>query len=158
MIAPDGWYSFDTSSIIVGRQNLFPPEVFPSLWTEIDSAVAAGIVRAIDVVKKELSGKDDSASKWAKAQQGLFVPQDYEIQQSLRLVMSRFPRLVQRGGDRSGGDPYVIALAHARGACVVTQEPATNNFDRPKIPDACRGLGVRCLDLVGFIKEQGWSF
>lgn len=54
--------------------------------------------------------------------------------------------------------PPEIGLARARGCAVVTEETPSGRLDRPRIPDVCGALGVRCLNLVGFIKDQGWTF
>ncbi|MDN5855432.1 MAG: DUF4411 family protein [Actinomycetia bacterium] len=71
---------------------------------------------------------------------------------------AEYPRLVGKGGQRNLADSFVIGLARARGGIVVTQEAGTNNLERPRIPDVCGAMGVRCVDLVGFIRDQGWSF
>lgn len=61
------------------------------------------------------------------------------------------------GSGRSGADPFVIALALCNDGVVVTDE-SPKHPSNPRIPDACDALGVRCLNLVGFIREQGWTF
>jgi hypothetical protein len=45
----------------------------------------------------------------------------------------------------------------ARDGTVVTEEK-TGSASRPKIPDFCAALGVRCRTLMGYIEEQGWTF
>jgi hypothetical protein len=52
----------------------------------------------------------------------------------------------------------VIGLARTRSGIVVPQETRTSNPERPRIPDVCDGMGVRYVDLVGFIRDQGWTF
>ena len=34
----------------------------------------------------------------------------------------------------------------------------SGNVQKPRIPDVCRALNVECLNLVGFIEQQGWTF
>jgi len=41
---------------------------------------------------------------------------------------------------------------------VVTEETLSGNLDKPRIPDVCDALGVRWLNLIGFVRAQGWSF
>lgn len=47
-------YSFDTSVFINGRRDLLPPEVFPTLWANIEQMIVVGSIRAVDVVRDEL--------------------------------------------------------------------------------------------------------
>jgi len=151
-------YSFDTSVMINGRRDLLPPDLFPTLWTKIEGMIAAGAIRAIDVVRDELGRKDDTTKDWATNQVDLFLPLDQDIQVATREVLAEHPKLVGKGGQRNLADSFVIGLARARSSIVVTQETRTNNLEKPRIPDVCGAMGVRCVDLVGFIRDQGWSF
>lgn len=91
-------YSFDTSVMINGRRDLLPPELFPTLWTNIEGMIAAGAVRSIDVVRDELSRKDDATTAWAATQGDLFLPLDEDIQMATREVLARHPKLVDKAG------------------------------------------------------------
>lgn len=151
-------YSFDTSVMINGRRDLLPPDLFPTLWTKIEGMITAGAIRAVDVVRDELGRKDDATKEWATNQADLFLPLDEDIQVATREVLAGHRKLVGKGGQRNLADSFVIGLARARGGIVVTQETRTNNLERPRIPDVCEAMGVRCVDLVGFIRDQGWTF
>ena len=154
----DTFYSLDTSALINGRRDLLPPEVFVSLWTKIEELIESGAVRAIDVVRDELSKRDDATRAWATSQSNLFVDLDEGVQRATREVLSEHPRLMGTGGGRNAADPFVIALARFRGGTVVTEETLSNNLSKPRIPDVCAALGVPCVTLVGFIREQEWTF
>lgn len=41
---------------------------------------------------------------------------------------------------------------------VVTGERHSGSLDKPKIPDVCDAMGIRCLSLVEMMEEEGWSF
>jgi Domain of unknown function (DUF4411) len=69
----DPLYSFDTSSLLNGRRDLLPPEVFPTLWAKIEQSISDGMIRAVDVVRDELGKRDDATMAWAAAQSGLFL-------------------------------------------------------------------------------------
>ncbi|BCP04614.1 DUF4411 family protein [Mycobacterium paraintracellulare] len=154
----DEFYSFDTSAILNGRRDLFRPTVFHTLWAQIEDAIEAGQIRSVDEVRNELNRRDDDARQWADAQSDLFVPLELPIQQSAAQILNLHPRLVSQGGRRSAADPFVIALAMVRSGTVVTQETATGNLDRPRIPDVCAAIGVPCLNLMEYIEAQGWTF
>jgi hypothetical protein len=63
-------YSFDTSSLLNGRRDLLPPNVFGSVWQQIEVAIVDGEVQAIDVVRDELAKRDDEVLQWVKTQHG----------------------------------------------------------------------------------------
>ena len=151
-------YSFDTSAILNGRRDLFRPAVFPTLWSRIEGEISAGRIRSIDEVRRELSQRDDDAKRWADAQTDLYCPISRQVQVCVAQILKLHPKLVKVGGNRSGGDPFVIALAMSLNGTVVTEEHATNNLDKPKIPDVCADLKVPCLNLMEYIETQGWSF
>lgn len=151
-------YSFDTSALIKGRRDLLFPTVFPTFWTNIERSIQLGHVRAVDEVDVELSRRDDETRAWARAQAELFVPLDEDIQAGTMLVLASHPKLAAGGGNRNRADPFVIGFAHARGGIVITEETMSGNLEKPRIPDVCRALGIRCLTLVQFAQDQGWQF
>lgn len=151
-------YSFDTSVILNGRRDLLPPTVFPAVWNDVERAITDGEVRAVDVVRDELARRDDEVNQWARTQSDLFVPLDQDIQRATAEVLANHQRLMGRGGGRNAADPFVIALAIARSGVVVTEESLSGNLAKPRIPDVCQALGVPCINLVGFLQRQGYSY
>jgi hypothetical protein len=151
-------YSFDTSAMINGRRDLFPPELFPTLWAKIEGLVASGAIRATDTVRDELKRKDDTTKEWAAAQVGLFLELDEDIQTATSAVLRAHPKMMGKGGGRNEADPFVVGLAIARNGIVVTQETLSKNIEKPRIPDVCQAMGVRCIPLVEVIRDQGWTF
>jgi Domain of unknown function (DUF4411) len=151
------FYSFDSGAIINGRRDIFMPKTWAALWTRIEAMIAMGQVCAVDEVKREVVKKDDDAANWAKAQPGLFVPLVVDIQIATKQVLAAHPKLLGiGGGPRNGADPFVIALAIARGGTVVTQE-TPRNINKPRIPDVCDAMGVPWRTLPQFVDEQGWT-
>lgn len=148
---------FDTSAFINGRNDLFRPTVFQSLWTLIEAEIASGSIRCPDIVREEIERREDDVHRWVRTQSSLFVPLEEDIQRATRHVLAVAPRLVGVGGKRNGADPFVIAFAMAREGTVVTEETAGSG-SRPKIPDVCALLGVPCLTLMGYIEARGWTF
>jgi hypothetical protein len=151
-------FSFDTSAFINGRRDLLPPEVFPTLWGNVEEMIAAGQVRSVDVVRDELDVRDDDTCKWARAQPDLFVDLTLEVQKATRQVLRTHPKLMGVGGQRNGADPFVIGFALAYGGTVVTEERLQGSVVRPHIPDVCAALAIPWMNLVTFARNQGWSF
>lgn len=152
------FYSFDTSAILNGRRDLFRPTVFQGLWANIEGMIVDGRIRSVDIVREELSRRDDDASDWARSKPDLFCELDEEVQMATRDILRSHPRLVGAGNGRNGADPFVIALAMVTTGTVVTEEHFSGNLQRPKIPDVCQAIGVPCMNLMGFIEGQGWTF
>jgi len=59
--------------------------------------------------------------------------------------------------NRNGADPFVIATARVKGLTVVTEEKG-GTTNKPKIPSECQALGVSCVNVLSFLRDQGWSF
>ena len=122
----------------------------------MESLIASGSAVATEAVLWELEKKDDEIHEWAVTRIEMFVPIDEFIQYSVTDILREFPRLLDNRSNRSGADPFVIGLAHMNDLTVVTYEEKTNSLQRPNIPDVCEGLGVRCINLVELVREQGW--
>lgn len=157
---PDGVsaarYSLDTSALLNTWRKFYPPDVFPSLWQRVEELADSGTLVASEEVLVELERKDDEVYAWAKERAQMFVPIDAQVQQVVRRVLRDYPRLLDTRRSRSGADPFVIALADILGCAVVTYETRSNNASRPRIPDVCDAMGVRCVSFLDFIREQGW--
>lgn len=152
------FFSFDTSAFLNGRRDLVPPEIFPTLWNNLEMLIGSGDIRAIDVVKDELTKRDDEVGAWTKAQGDLFVPLSLEIQQAVTTVLEDHPKLMGAGGGRNAADPFVIALAIAYDGIVVTEETSSGRITKPRIPDVCHAMSVPCVNLIGFVRTQGWTY
>lgn len=152
------FYSFDTSAFINGRRDHYPPDVFPSFWRKVEESIVAGFIRSADEVRSELGKKDDTTKAWTDTQADLYLPLEEDIQRATGAVLGAHPKLMGSGGGRNGADPFVIGLAIARGGVVVTLETKSGRIERPRIPDVCEALGVRCIPLVQVAHDLGWAF
>lgn len=150
-------YSIDTSAFLDAWVRYYPPDVFPGIWEQMDRAAKGGIVKSSDEVLRELSKKDDGAHDWIKAHAEMVIALDNEIERDVQEIMSRYPRLVDSKKGRSGGDPFVIAVARVKNLTVITGENATGNIAIPRIPDVCDDLGIRWLRMLDFFREQKWT-
>jgi hypothetical protein len=106
-------------------------------------------------VLEELKKKDDDLYAWAKARKDkLFVELDDATQNALISIMKRHPKLVDTAKGKSGGDPFVIALAMAANPnmTVVTQE----DLGKVKIPDVCDHEGIEYFKIADLIEAEDW--
>ncbi len=151
-------YCLDSSAIIDGWIRHYPPEVFPSVEAQVETLVVSGRIVISDEVVRELEKKDDRAKAWAKARKSIHVPLEEEIQDAAAQILAKYPRLVDTRKNRSMADPFVIATAQVKGACVVSDEAATNKPAKPNIPDVCLGVGVPCITFLEILKQERWTF
>jgi hypothetical protein len=122
----------------------------------LDELINQRVVIASEEVLDELEVKHDEAWEWAR-QRDMFVPTDEEIQRTVSHILEEHPNLVDVRRERSGVDPFVIALAQVEHCTVVTGE-GHGTSKRPKIPDVCEALRIRCIDVLQLFRDQGWAF
>jgi uncharacterized protein DUF4411 len=149
-------YSIDSSGVL-DLFRYYPPDVFPTIWTQMDLAANGGVIFAIDEVYRELEKKDDVAFQWLKARRTMVTALDTVIQQRVTSILAAHPRLVDTRKNRSSGDPFVIGFAQARGFSVVTGERPSGVLARPNIPDVCSALNIPCLNVLAMFRNEGWK-
>ncbi len=101
---------------------------------------------ATQEVCEELAKKSQGLHAWCTERSEMFIEHNADIQKTTRSIMGQFPRLVDNIRGRSGGDPFVIALAKVTGYTVVTEEHGGGRG--PKIPDVCEALGLPHMKLL----------
>ncbi len=160
MDGPCEVYCVDTSSLIHAWRRAYPPQRFPRLWAALDDLIEQGRLVASIEVYNELQKKDDDVCAWAKDRKDvLFREISDEVQEAVIRVMTRYPKLVDTGTGKSGGDPFVIALAMSIGSscCIVTQE-AGGSERSPRIPYVCQQENITCINLLDMIEREAWVF
>lgn len=83
-----------------------------------------------------------------------------EVQQIVSEIVNKYPSFVpEESKDGIWADPYVIALAKAFNAVVVTGEKMVGpGAKTPKIPNICRDLQIQCIDFLELIRRESWRF
>jgi len=151
-------YSLDTSGFLDAWTRHYPPDTFPGFWDRMDAAARAGKIKVSEEVVGELEKKDDGAADWIKDRPWMIVATDEPVQEKVKEILNAHPRLVNASKSRSGGDPFVIAVAAVEGYAVVTGELPSGSLKKPHIPDVCAGLAIPCSSLLEFVRSQGWRF
>ena len=153
-------YSIDTSALLHAWRRAYPPRRFGGLWAAFDELIDGGRMMASIEVYHELERKDDEVFAWAKQRkEAMFLDIDENVQGHVVRLMQAYPKLVDTGKGKSGGDPFVItqALAAAPHLTVVTQE-AGGSSNSPRIPFVCDQKGIRHINLLALIEDEDWSF
>lgn len=149
-------YSIDTSALIEMRRR-YPIDVFPRVWELVENLISGGIIIATDEVKEEIEKQEDGLTEWTKNQNGLFVPIDESIQIEVTNILSGHSNLVDTKRNKSGADPFVIALAKLNNCSVVSEEQPSRSPQASKIPDVCHFHDVECIKLLEMLRREGLS-
>jgi hypothetical protein len=120
-------------------------------------AARDGTIHVSEEVVRELEKKDDGAAGWIKARPGMIITTDVAVQKKVTEILKTHPRLVNASKNRSGGDPFVIAVAAVHGLSVVSGELPSGSMRKPHIPDVCAATGISCWNLLEFVRFQGWK-
>lgn len=150
-------YSIDSSSLIHGWRRVYRPRNFGFVWDRLDALALDGRLKVSVEVWNELAKKDDELHAWCKERKEHIVEElDPLCLGHVTRIMAKYPRLVDTVKNRSGGDPFVIALAASStpGMTVVTEEQP----GRVKIPDVCAAEGIPYLGLADMIEQEDWQW
>lgn len=159
-------YCIDTNALIDLWRRRYAPDVFRSLWKNLENLISEGRLIAPREVLNELEkygDKNDELLKWAKKHKEMFKDLDYDQLNQVRDILKHFPTFVDTNKTTPEADPFVIALATSKGWMVITPEqPANltaNPAARPKIPNVCEQSNTKCIyELLEFFREEKWVF
>ena len=154
-------YVLDSCSFVVCGH--YFPSRFPTFWAEFNALVQSGAIISVREVRNEL---DHDANRqhlrdWVDRNKGIFLvpsPQETQFVSQIFLVQ-HFQQLIgakQRLAGRPVADPFVIACARVRDACVVTEESLKPNAAR--IPNVCNHFGIDCISIEEMMARENWSF
>jgi hypothetical protein len=148
-------YVIDTSALIDLKP--YPRDIFKTLWENLETLIREGNMIAPTEVLEELRRQRDDLLEWVKKSR-FVVDLEPEQLAFVAEIERDFPDLVDKDKTTPEADPFVIALARAKGWKVVSQEKAAKPRARPKIPDVCPRYGVEYLSLFDFFREKKWEF
>lgn len=156
-------YLFDTNIFVESKKNL-PMDVWPTFWTKMVELINSGTIHSIDKVKDEIDKGGDDLTDWirANAPRGFFLHQDVAVINKLTETINwakncsvNFSQAAI-SGYADVADSYLVATAAAKNMTLVTHEKSNlMSKKRIKIPDACKGLEVRCCDFNTALRELG---
>ncbi len=150
----DKTYSIDSSSLIQAWNVNQPPDLFPPFWEKLGVLMKNGVIQCSEEVKYELEKKADAVCDWIKELGDIFVLHDENIQKVVREILKTHPKLLDTRKNRSGADPFVVAVALVRKGKVITNEFLSGKANRPQIPDVCKAYKIECASLLEVLREQ----
>lgn len=146
-------YLLDANVFIEGKNRYYGFDFCPGFWDWLDAANADHRVFSIEKVGDELAAIADDLSTWAAGRgTRLFLPIEAAMLGSVRQVASWAQGQRYEPGAVTtflqDADSYLVAQALALGYTVVTHE----------VPDACVGLGVRCVSPFEMLRNERARF
>lgn len=155
-------YVFDTNSLS-NVLNHYYRDRFPSFWEKLDDMIRQGYLLSVRECRGELQDKfaDEEIERLAKHNPDFFVrPTSEELAFITQVYsVSHFRQNLERKKLLGGGyfaDPFIIAKANAVDGLVVTEEALRENA--AKIPNICKHFNIGCVNLEGFLSNEGWIF
>ena len=114
-------------------------------------------------VGDEIDAGDDDLSVWARARgPGFFLRPDSPILPALRRVStwatSQQYEAAAIATFLAVADYYLVAHALAHRLAVVTHEVPAGSTRKIKIPDACIGLGIKCVTPFQMLRRERARF
>ncbi|MCD6238669.1 MAG: DUF4411 family protein [Thermotogae bacterium] len=162
-------YVIDTSSLIEIKPENFPPDIYVSMWKDIENLIKSGRLISHKYVLEELrkyEGRRDEILKWAESHKEIFkdvTPQQIKL---VKQILEKYYPLIDVNG-RVEADPFVIALALEKDSqqtlfpstfekIVVTEEKLKGG--KIKIPFVCQQLKVDCINIFSMFRREGWKW
>ena len=147
-------YAVDTCSFThLGRS--YPSDIFPGVWEKVDELISDQVICSVDEVYFEIMAQDDNLSDWAKRKQHIFLPIDEGVQHNAKEILQSHSNLLDLRKNKSGADPFLIAVAMAHDCSVVTEEKPSGGPERSKIPDVCKSYGIECIRVLEMLRREG---
>lgn len=155
-------YLLDTGVFIEAKRRFYGMDFVPGYWDWLMREARAGTIRSIEKVADEIGAQQDELSAWAATlPNGFFLRPDNAFNTS-------FPQVSQwalGSGYQAAAyneflgvaDSYLVAQALAGGHAVVTLEKplTTPSKKRIKVPDACAGVGIKCMTPYELMRLRG---
>ncbi|MBX7174426.1 MAG: DUF4411 family protein [Pyrinomonadaceae bacterium] len=159
-------YCIDTSSLIHGWNEKYPPEVFTSLWNDIENLINSGDLVSTEEVLTELTAGNDDLSVWASKQTNFFLPLDGKIQVEAANILAdpiNSKVIDTRKVGKNEADIWVIATAKVNNLTVITDEKYVQPIDVPNarkisIRNVCENINIPHLNFLEFIKDCKWKY
>lgn len=139
------------------RLRYYLPDVFETLWEQLESLFKTGTLISHEEVLWEITRKSDELATWGKERSDYFVPFEAEQERVLIDILSRFERLVMTRKRQNAADPFLIALASTTNTILITEEKS-GSPNKPKIPDVCAALDITTLPLLEMFRREGFRF
>lgn len=156
-------YLLDANVFISAKNLHYGFDFCPAFWDWLLHKNAEGVVFSIERVGDEITAGNDALADWARARgASFFLAPDQKMLGALGSVSTW---VTGEGYDPAAvnaffqvADYYLVASALATAATVVTHERPATTKRQVKIPNACIGLGVKCMTPFEMLRHERARF
>lgn len=143
-------YLLDANVFITAKRRHYGFDFCPAFWEWLVIANESGLVFSVEQVANEVLVAGDELSEWARARgDEFFLRVDRSVHPSMSVVTSWAET---QGYNREAVDEFtqvadfhLVARAISAAHIVVTHEVSSESLRKIKVPDACKGLGIKCM-------------
>jgi hypothetical protein len=156
-------YLLDANVFIQAKRLHYGMDFCPAFWEWLIAKNAANEVFSIEKVGDELLAGGDELADWADDRGDEFFLKPHPT------LLTALPTVSAWAARQSYepaavntfllvADYYLVAQALAHGHTVVTHEIASTSTKKIKIPDACIGLGIKCVTPYEMLRTERARF
>jgi predicted nuclease of predicted toxin-antitoxin system len=157
-------YCLDANVFIQAKNGPYGFDIVPAFWNWLDQQASVGVIFSSTMVYEELYEGNDDLADWVhdRRNSGFFVEHDANTQRIFQTIADYInqnypPHQAQLFLDRA--DPWVISLAKAANAIVVTHEARVgDNSSVVKIPNICQQFDVAYMNPYQMMRELRAKF
>jgi hypothetical protein len=158
----DEVFIIDSNAFITPYNTFYSFEIAPSFWTNIEDRIISKNIVILDKVFDEIVAKEDKLNNWLQGIQGLepIDHKNYGIIQNYGQVINHIqscglytPVALHIWSQEQVADPWIVAAALTNQYTVISLEVPIHGLnvkkpsDKPKIPNICEQLNVKCRNL-----------
>jgi len=151
-------YTLDTN-IVVNMHRLYPRDIFPTLWVNLEDLVDVDSACICSEVLVELRRGGDDLHKWARELPGFVCELAPEEPLTVAAISGQHPDWVR--GTQNAADPWLIAHAVAHERTIVSEErqagPGVEDRNQ-KVPNVAGENGVECIKFFELVRRESWRF
>lgn len=156
-------YLLDSNVFIQAKNLHYGFDFVPAFWDWLVKQNDEGRVASIEKVADELRVGGDELSDWAEVRGNtFFLPTDSAVLPALSRVshwaISRNYAPAAIATFLQLADYWLVAHALAHNYVVVTHEVPAETIRKIKIPNACIGLNLRCINPYQMLRQEKARF
>ncbi|MBC2710994.1 MAG: DUF4411 family protein [Desulfosarcina sp.] len=156
-------YLLDANVFIQAKNLHYGLDFCPAFWAWLVANNQVENVFSIEKVADEIHAGNDELSSWVKERDpGFFLKPDQAMLPALGKVSTW---AATQGYDQAAvstflqvADYYLVVHALAHDHTIVTHEVAASTTKRIKIPNACIGLGIKCMTPFEMLRRERARF